>query len=142
MSKMDDLEKQLIGEPEKKKGDSSLVTFFVGIICLAIGLFIVFQSTDVGFSWYSFALGGFRIPTGVIVIPLFIGIILLFYNSKSIVSWLVTIIGVALILITIIMSVNIIFRRTSLFFFILMFGFILAGIGLLLKSLLFKPKDK
>lgn len=141
MSKMEDLERRTSGGPGKGQGDSSLVTFFVGIACLAIGLYMVFQATDVGFAWHNWNIGLFRVPNGLVVVPLFIGIILLFYKPRAIVSWLVTSIGTLLILATIIMSVDIVFRRTSLFSFIMMFGFILAGIGLLLRTIFFRPKS-
>lgn len=141
MSKMDDLERGTREDTDRGQGGNSLGTFFVGVACLAIGLYMVFQATDVGFFWHSWYVGLFRVPTGMVVIPLFIGIILLFYKPKSIVSWLVAGIGTLLILVTIIMSVDIVFRRTSLFSFVMMFGFILAGIGLLLKTIFFRPKS-
>lgn len=128
-------------DSNKGRGENSLGTFLIGIVCLAIGLFMVFQATDVGFAWHNWNVGLFRVPTGLVVVPLFIGIILLFYKPKSFVSWLVAGLGTLLILVTIIMSVDIIFRRTSLFAFVMMFGFILAGIGLLLKTILFRPKS-
>lgn len=142
MSKMDDLEKQLIDEPQRNKSENSLLSFFMGLLCFGAGIFMVFQATDVRFVWYSWRFGGLNIPTGFVIIPLLIGIGLLFYNSKSIISWVVTILGLIIVLLTIIMSVTIAFRTTSLFMFVLMFGFILAGAGLLLRALFTKPKKQ
>lgn len=135
MSKMDDLEKQLIDEPQRNKSENSLLSFFMGLLCFGAGIFMVFQATDVRFVWYSWRFGGLNIPTGFVIIPLLIGIGLLFYNSKSI-------LGLIIVLLTIIMSVTIAFRTTSLFMFVLMFGFILAGAGLLLRALFTKPKKQ
>jgi hypothetical protein len=117
-----------------------LLNFFLGILLFGIGIFMVFQCTSVTAHWYTWKIGGWGVPTGVVIIPLLIGIGLLFFNSKSIISWLVTILGLAIILVTIILSVDIVFRKTSLFNYILMFGTILAGTGLLLKSIFTKPK--
>ncbi len=142
MSKMDDLEKQLIEKPSEHKERNTLLSFFIGILCFGAGVFLVFQATDVRFIWYSWRFGSMNIPTGFVVIPLLIGIGLLFYNSKMIISWIVTVLGLIIVLLTIIMSVTIVFRTTSLFMFVLMFGFILAGAGLLLRALFSKPKNE
>lgn len=140
LSKMDDLEKHLIDKPEKSKSDHVLLDFFLGLLLLGIGLFMVFQMTDVRTSWHTWYIGSWGVPTGVVAIPLLIGIGMLFFNSKSIIGWIVSVLGIAIILVTIIMSVEFVFRRTSLFLYLLMFGTILAGTGLLLKSLFRKPK--
>lgn len=140
LSKMDDLEKHLIDKPEKSKSDHVLLDFFLGLLLLGIGLFMVFQMTDVQTSWHTWYIGSWGVPTGVVVIPLLIGIGMLFFNFKSIIGWIVSVLGIAIILVTIIMSVEFVFRRTSLFLYILMFGTILAGTGLLLRSLFRKPK--
>lgn len=143
MSRMDDLEKHLIENPKKNDDDDNiLLNFFLGIILLAVGVYMVFQCTDVHASWHIWYIGGWGVPSGLVVVPLLVGIGMLFYNSKSIAGWIVSTIGVAIILATIIMSVQIRFRSTSLFNYILMFGTILAGTGLLLKSLFKKPKSK
>lgn len=137
MSKLDELEKHMI-EPEKNKGGNVLLQFFIGFILFCVGVFMVFQCTTITMAWYSWSIGGFGFPQGAVIIPLLIGIGLLFYNSKSIISWLVFILGIVFVLVTIIMSVRIHFNTTSLFNYILMFGSILAGTGLLLKSLFMK----
>lgn len=141
MSRMDELEKHLIDDPKKGDGDNILLNFFLGLILLAVGVFMVFQCTDVQADWYTWHIGSWGMPSGVVAIPLLIGIGLLFYNSKSIAGWIVATIGLAFILVTIIMSVHIRFRSTSLFNYILMFGSVLAGTGLLLRSLFKKRKD-
>ena len=125
---------------EKKSPASDLLQFFIGLVLLGVGLFWVFQTATVSTSFGPLNLGSFVIPNGVVVIPLLIGIVMLFFSEKKIFGWIVTVIGVLIILLTIITSVNIYFARTTLFSYILMFGFIAAGIGLLLKTL-FKKRD-
>ncbi|MEG0614509.1 MAG: hypothetical protein RR540_02035 [Oscillospiraceae bacterium] len=77
----------------------------------------------------------FGLPNGVVIIPFLIGIVMLFFCEKKIFGWIVTAIGVVIVLLTIIMTVRITFRMTSLFSYVLMFGLIAAGCGLLLKAL-------
>lgn len=135
MSKLNNLENHLIDNPKKNTGKNTLLQFFIGIFMVGIGIFMVFQNTYVTMNWVSWHLGAFSVPTGVVSIPLFIGIGLLFYNSKSIINWIVAILGFLIILVTIIMSVSIIFKTTSLYVYVIMFGLIAAGVALLLKSL-------
>lgn len=128
------------GETSAKKTSSDLLQFFIGLLLVGVGLFWVFQSVEVETGWLM-GLGGFgggwnRIPTGVITIPLLIGIVMLFFMEKRrIFAWIVTVLGVLIILLAIILSVHITMRRMPFFNYVLMFGFIAAGSGLLLKTL-------
>ncbi len=126
-----------------KKSGNELLQFFLGMVLLGGGLFWLFQKTTVstvGFFGGGFTFGRFFIPSGTVIIPLIIGIIMLFFMEKRIFGWIVTAIGVVIILIAIIMSISIRFNTTSMFDFVLMFGLIAAGTGLLLKTL-FKKRD-
>ena len=127
-----------------KKTRNELLEFFIGLILLGVGLFWLFQRTSVQtfgiFGGAGIALGNFLSPTGAVIIPLVIGIILLFFLDNRIVGWVVTVLGLAIIVLAIILSVRINFERTSMFDFILMFGFMAAGSGLLLR-VLFRKRD-
>ncbi len=118
---------------QNKSGES--LQFFIGLVLLGLGLFWVFQTAVVSTAFSPFMLGRYSIPNGVVIIPLLIGIIMLFFCERRIFGWIVTVIGVLIILLTVILSVRIYFSPTSLFNYILMFGFIAAGCGLLLKTL-------
>lgn len=126
------------GHTSENRNSHDLLHFFIGLVLLGVGLFWVFQTAEVRTTWgYSslFSLGSWDAPNGVVIIPLIIGIVMLFMMDKKIFGWIVTVIGILIILLAIIMSVRIIFTRTSLFSYILMFGFIAAGSGLVLRSL-------
>lgn len=140
MSKMDDLEKRMIDKPEKANVDHTLLNFFLGLILFALGIFLVCRNTYVTTSWHIWHVGNIGIPTGVVAVPLLIGIGVLFFNSKSIIGWIVVVLGLVFLLASIILSVQIRFSTTSLFQYILMFGCIFAGAGLLLRSLFKKEK--
>ncbi len=77
----------------------------------------------------------------MVTIPLIIGIIWYFFNSKSIIPKIIITLSVIFIIVTIIMSVRINFVTTSMFDYILIFGMVGAGSGLLLKTL-FKKEIK
>ena len=112
--------------------------FFIGIILLGVGLFIFSNKVIVTTLWYHwgfFSFGGHNFSNGLIVFPLIIGIIMFFYNPKSIPAKIVIILGAIFIIVTIIMSVHISFTSTTLYEYIIILGMIAAGGGLLLRSL-------
>ena len=76
----------------------------------------------------------FSLSSGIIIIPLIIGIIWLFYNPKSIVAKLITILGGIFIVSSIIMSLRISFTSTTMFDYIIMIVLISSGAGLLLRG--------
>lgn len=125
---------------QERHGKNDLIEFFVGLLLLGGGLFWIFQSVRVTTSWGSYFLhvGTVGIPNGVIIIPLLIGIIMLFVMKRKIFGWIVTSIGVLSILISIITSVSFHFVSQSLFSYILMFGFTAVGAALVIKATLTK----
>jgi len=123
-----------------EKNENTLLNFFISLIMLSVGIYLITQNTQVVTLWHTWSIGSFRLPSGLITIPFLISIIMLFFNSKSIWGWMLFVIGLIIILITIIMSVSIIFRSTSLYNYLLMFGLTAAGFGLLLRTLFAKKK--
>lgn len=124
-------------ENERKRDRNDLLSFFLGLLMFGGGLFLIFQNAQVYSSWGGsfYHIGSWGIPNGLIMLPLIIGILMLFLMDKKIFGWIVTILGVIFILLTIIMSVRIHWRTTSVYAFILMFGLAAAGGGLMLRSL-------
>ncbi len=120
---------------EKRKATDS-IEFYIGLILLALGLFFILNKTVVssGFGFYSWRIGNFSISSGLIVIPLIAGIIWLFYNPKSILAKILSILGGIFIIASIIMNIDIRFTTTSMFDYIIMLILMAAGAGLLLKS--------
>jgi len=122
-----------------KKESNDLLYFFIGLVLLAVGLFLLSKRVVVHTSW-GFRLWGMEITSGLIIVPLIIGVIWQFVNPKSIVAKIFMVIGAIIIVAAIIMSVRINFVTTSLFDYILIIVMAAAGAGLLLR-VLFKKKD-
>ena len=127
-------------QDKKQSEGNELLQFFIGVILLGAGLFMLSKRVMVHSSWYVWRIGGFDLSSGTITIPLIIGIIWYFYNSKSIAPKIIITLSVIFIILTIIMSVRIHFVTTSMFDYVLIFGMAAAGSGLLLKTL-FKKRD-
>ncbi len=122
-------------QDNKKSSGNELLQFFIGIILLGVGLFMLSKRVMVHSSWYVWRIGGFDLSSGTVTIPLIIGIIWYFVNSKSLVPKIIITLSIIFIVISIIMSVRINFVTTSMFDYILIFGMAAAGSGLLLKTL-------
>lgn len=114
--------------------------FFLGIVLLGAGLFMLSKRVMVHNSWHIWRIGSFDLSSGTVVIPLIIGIIWYFANPKSVIPKIFITLGVIFIVATIIMSVRISFVTTSMFDYILILGMAGAGSGLLLKTV-FKKRN-
>lgn len=73
---------------------------------------------------------------GLSLIPLIIGIGILFFNGKSIIGWILLFAGVVIIFSGILMNLHIYFERTSLFNTITMIVLLAGGIGLIFRGLM------
>ena len=125
---------------EKGSEGNETLQFFLGIIMLGLGLFMLSKRVMVHSSWYIWRIGSFDLTSGLVTVPLIIGIIWKFYNPKSVIPKIIITLGVIFIIATIIMSIRISFMATSLYDYIIIFGLAAAGSGLLLKTV-FKTRD-
>lgn len=120
------------------KEKNPLLSLFGGIALLAAGLYWLTQSVEVssGFGMGRFMLGGMSIPSGLIVVPLLLGIFWAVLKPGSFGAKIVIVAGVVIIVAAIIASVELHFIRKSLYEYILMLGMIFVGAALLARVLL------
>lgn len=110
-------------------------SFLAGIAFFVLGVFLITQNTVVrsGFNLRGIT-GGYNPPFGVMLIPVLIGIILLFAMKKQIWGWILIGFGLATILLGLLMGLEIYFKPTSLYVTLLMFGCAAAGVGLMIRG--------
>jgi len=72
---------------------------------------------------------------GVSLIPLLLGIGLLFFDGRSVFGWILTFGGVIVMLVGIIANLHVYFSPTSLTNTLIMLALLAAGIGLVARSL-------
>ena len=109
-----------------------LGAFLAGLaMAIAGGYLLTNQVSVTSGSW---RLGGYN-AFGLSLVPLIIGIGMLFFNGRSIIGWLLTFAGTVIIFAGIITNLDIYFRETSLFNTILMLVLLAGGIGLVARSL-------
>ncbi len=106
--------------------------FLGGVVMAAVGGYLLSNQVQVTTSyWHFWGASAF----GLTLLPLLVGIGVLFFNGRSVLGWLLTVVGVAIILAGILMNMDIYFRQTSLFNTLVMLGLLAGGIGLVARSL-------
>ncbi len=106
--------------------------FLLGLGMTVAGAYLLTSNVTVTSSWWT--IWGHS-AFGLSLLPLIIGIGLLFFNGRSIAGWLLTFAGVVIIFIGIITNLQIFFQQTSLFNTIVMLVLLAGGIGLVARSL-------
>ena len=107
-------------------------TFLAGAaMVIAGGYLLMTRVSVVSGGWYFYGYNAF----GLSLVPLLVGIGLLFYNGRSLAGWALTFAGAIIIFAGIISHLQIYFQRTSLFDTLLMLGLLAGGIGLVARSL-------
>ncbi len=131
------------GKPAEKQEESpkeqpQLLRFFGGLLLFGAGMFMVLQNLVVDSSWgYGsiFHIGGFGIPNGTIMIPLLIGIALLFLCERKLWGWLLIAIGIVIIIAAVILSVDIHWRTSNGWVFFIIFALTISGGAMMLREL-------
>jgi uncharacterized protein len=106
--------------------------FFVGLIMSGVGAYLLLSQVQVTTSWWHFwGVNAF----GLSLLPMLIGVGILFFNGKSAAGWILTTLGFAIILAGILMNMDIYFRSTSLYNTLVMLVLLAGGLGLIARSL-------
>jgi hypothetical protein len=106
--------------------------FLLGLGMAAVGIYLLFQHVQVHTSFWNF---GTTNSFGLSLLPLLLGIGILFFSGRSLLGWLLTVGGLLFILAGIIMNMNIYFQRTSLWNTLIMLTLLVGGLGLIARSL-------
>jgi hypothetical protein len=106
--------------------------FLIGLVMAVAGAYLLTSQVQVSSGyWHLWGYNAF----GLSLLPLMVGIGILFFNGRSLIGWLLTIAGAVIIFVGIIANLEVYFRQTSLFNTILMLVLLMGGIGLVARSL-------
>ena len=111
-----------------KEAKNELMQFVAGIIMLVVGLYIFSQKVIVSF-------GGGRFSSGLIVVPLIIGIVWMFVSGANFASKVFTVLAAIIIIASVVMTTNIHLSAMTLYDWILILVLIFGGAGLVGKVL-------
>lgn len=114
-------------------GTTGGVGLFLGGFAMVVagGYLLLTRVTVASGGWSMWGYNAF----GLSLVPLLVGIGVLFYNGKSVVGWGLTFAGSIIILAGIIANLRIYFQPSSLFDTIMILGLLAGGIGLVARSL-------
>ena len=101
--------------------------FFVGLALCGIGAYLLLDRVTVHTSFWRWANGGSAF--GVTLIPMLIGIAVLFFNGRSVLGWVLTIAGLGALIVGVVANMDIYFRNTSLMTTLIMLGLLFSTVG-------------
>jgi hypothetical protein len=105
--------------------------FLLGLGMSVSGAYLLTQRVTVTSGYWS--LWGYN-AFGLSLMPLLFGIGLLFFNGRSVAGWLLTFLGIVIILAGIIANLDVYFQPISLFNTLVMLVLLAGGIGLVARS--------
>ena len=116
-------------------GTSGGVGMFLGGLAMVVGgaYLLLTRVSVVSGGWRFYGYDAF----GLSLVPLLVGIGVLFYDGRSIAGWLLTGVGALIIVLGIIAHLNLFIQPTSLFDMLLMLGLLAGGLGVIARS--FRP---
>ena len=123
------------------EADHELLQFFLGFVMLGGGIYWALNMFEVTWNW-GFRIGSWNMTTGVMLVPLLVGIFLMFLMEKKTIGGIIAALGVVIIIIAMINSISFHARSASLYVYVLMFGLIFAGAGLVAKVLFQKKPPR
>jgi hypothetical protein len=106
--------------------------FLLGFAMACVGGFLITHQVSVVGSYWSFWGGS---SFGITLLPMLIGVAILFWNGKSTIGWVVTAAGALFIFAGIIANMHIYFQPTSLFNTMVMLILLVGGLALVARSL-------
>ncbi|HEX7284543.1 MAG TPA: hypothetical protein VF532_00075 [Candidatus Angelobacter sp.] len=105
--------------------------FVMGLVMACIGGYLLSnQVSVVGSYWAFWGANSF----GITLIPLLLGVAMLFFNGRSVIGWLLTVGGALFILAGVLANMHIYFQPTSLFNTLVMLVLLVGGVALVARS--------
>lgn len=124
-------------------------SFILGVLMMCAGFYLLLQSIVVSHAWgfgtslYQFvAFGGpVSITSGMLLVPLLIGIGMIFFNARNILGWGLFLGALAALVVGVLVNLRFMLRPMSLFELLGIFVLAFGGLGLFLRSLKSSPAD-
>ena len=117
--------------------------FFIGLAMMCGGFYMLLNAITVssnfgmGTRLYGFSAMGssFAITSGTIMLPFIFGIGMIFYNSKNIFGWILSLGSITALIFGVISSIRFSFKTMTSFDLIVILVLAVGGLGLFLRSL-------
>ncbi len=109
-----------------------LGSFLIGFVMACIGGYLLSNQVSVVGSYWSFYGAN---TFGITLIPLLLGIAMLFWNGRSLFGWLLTAAGALFILAGVIANMHIYFQPATLFNTLVMLILLVGGLALIARAI-------
>ncbi|MFT7562169.1 MAG: hypothetical protein ACI93R_004104 [Flavobacteriales bacterium] len=116
--------------------------FFIGLIMMCGGFYMLLNAISVtsnfGFGHRLYSVnyfGGLGVTGGTIMIPFIFGVGIIFYNSKNIIGWVLSIGSVSALIFGVISNIRFSLKPMTSFDLIVILVLAVGGLGLFLRSL-------
>ncbi|HTQ54892.1 MAG TPA: hypothetical protein VMI94_10550 [Bryobacteraceae bacterium] len=106
--------------------------FLLGFALACVGGYLLTTQVMVAGGYWNFWGGN---SFGITLIPMLIGVGLLFRDGRSVIGWLLTAAGALFILAGVLANLHIYFQPTSLFNTIVMLVLLVGGLGLIARAM-------
>ena len=106
--------------------------FLLGFALTCVGAYLLTNQVVVAGSYWSFWGGN---TFGITLIPMLIGVGLLFRDGRSVIGWLLTAAGALFIVAGVLANMHIYFQATTLFNTIVMLVLLVGGLGLIARAM-------
>jgi len=113
-----------------------LGSFLLGFAMACVGAYLISHQVIVGGGYWSFYGGN---TFGITLIPMLIGIAILFFGGRALLGWLFTAAGALFILAGVIANLHIYFAPTTLFNTLVMLILLIGGLALIARALRAHP---
>ena len=121
---------------------TSIGRFVMGFIMFVGGLYLMLDAirVDIGNMFYGgrsslFHLGDYGVTSGSIIIVFMLGVILLFYNARNPLGWLIAAGALVALIFGVIANTHFSLKHISAFDLIVIVVLLCGGLGLLLSSM-------
>lgn len=119
--------------------DGGTGTFLIGLIMMIAGGYLLLRSIIVrpkfGMGSQMFAVGGFPVTTGMVLVPFIFGVGMIFYNARNWIGWLLAGSAMVALVFGVLASLNFQLIRMNAFDLLVILVLLVGGIGLFLRSL-------
>jgi hypothetical protein len=112
--------------------------FVLGFAMACIGGYLLATQVTVVGSYWSFYGGN---TFGITLIPMLIGVAMLFWSGRSVTGWLLTVAGALFIFAGVLFNMHIYFQPATLFHTLVMLVLLVGGLGLIGRSLVAHGAD-
>lgn len=112
--------------------EGGIGTFVIGALMAVAGGYLLTNQVTVSTGFWR--LWGYN-AFGLSLLPFLIGIAFLFFDGRSILGWVLTVVGAVIIFVGILANLDVYFRPTSLFNTLLMLVLLFGGVGLVARAI-------